>query len=111
MKSYPPVAAVGGHFPGLPATPKPTGGRVPDRLDDLCPQPPRPRGQPSTRRKHPELYIGGHIGPWRITRIIGRGHRGRSDLRVAAVCDACGRSTEVYEYQLRAEHVCRAGDA
>lgn len=56
-------------------------------------------------RKHPAPRVGDRFGCWRVTRILGRGYRGRSDLRVESVCE-CGRYSETYEYNLRA----RRGD-
>lgn len=51
-------------------------------------------------RKYPEPRVGDQFGPWRIVAIVGRGYRGRSDLRLEAMC-TCGRRCITYEFNLR----------
>jgi len=58
---------------------------------------PRNIGAP---RKYPEPKIGDRFGVDRVVRIIGRGHLGRSDLRVEVRC-TCGARREIYEFNLR----------
>lgn len=63
------------------------------------------------RRRHKPPKVGDRVGPYRITRLIGRGYRGRSDLRVEIKC-TCGRYSETYEFNLRTvkAKTCPHGD-
>lgn len=64
---------------------------------------PRPIGSYAIgqgRRKHAPPRIGQRFGSWRVVRLLGRGYRGRSDLRVEVEC-SCGKRSETYEFNLR----------
>lgn len=52
------------------------------------------------RRRYPEIRIGQRFGPWTVVALLGRGFRGRSDMRVELVC-LCGRRAETFEFQAR----------
>lgn len=57
------------------------------------------------RRKHPEAKVGDTFGPYRVTKTFARGHKGRSDERVAWVC-TCGREGASYVFNLRKVERC-----
>jgi hypothetical protein len=52
------------------------------------------------RRKYPIVAVGQRHGCGTVTRLLGRGHCGRSDMRVEIEC-ACGRVRRTYEFMLR----------
>ncbi len=52
-------------------------------------------------RSYPEPKVGDIFGCYKVVRIIGRGHRGRSDLRVEYLCVSCHKRGETYEFNLR----------
>jgi len=68
-----------------------------------------PSGRP---RKYDEPKIGERYGVWKVVALLGRGHRGRSDLRIEIQC-VCGRRAETYEFNLRARRAstCKHGSA
>ena len=59
-------------------------------------------------RKHPEPKVGDvYGGPngLKVVKVLGRGHRGRSDLRVRVECRH-GKQSDTYEYNLRGRGAC-----
>jgi hypothetical protein len=57
------------------------------------------------RRTHPEPQVGDLLGRnFRVIDVLGRGHNGRSDLRLGVECTTCGYVTEAYEYNARQGH-------
>lgn len=61
------------------------------------------RGRP---RKYPAPVVGDTFGVVRVVRCLGPGRRGRSDSSFEVECMVCGRTSTVYEFNLRAERRC-----
>lgn len=51
-------------------------------------------------RRYPAAKVGDRFGPYRVTRTLPRGHKGRSDERVRWRC-TCGLRGESYVFNLR----------
>lgn len=58
---------------------------------------------PGRPRQFAEPQVGETFGTVRVVAVLGRGHKGRSDLRVRVKCVACGHLSETYEFNLRAD--------
>jgi hypothetical protein len=55
-------------------------------------------------RRYPAVAVGQKYGCWRVTKLLGRGHKGRADMRVQLTC-TCGRTSEVYEFLVRDRNI------
>lgn len=56
--------------------------------------------RPGRRRLYPVPVVGDRFGPLIVTSVLGRGQRGRADLRLRCRCE-CGHVVEGYEFNLR----------
>jgi hypothetical protein len=57
-------------------------------------------------RKYPKAKVGDRFGPYTVTAILPRGHKGRRDERVQWKC-VCGRTGESWVFNLRnVKHEC-----
>lgn len=52
------------------------------------------------RRRYPEAKVGDRFGPRQVTKLLPRGHKGRSDERVRWRCE-CGATGESFVFNLR----------